>query len=44
VQEELTLKANEIARKKSDFLEGTFLFQDIEEVMNKDEVVVIVNP
>jgi len=25
VAEELTLKANEIARKKSDFLEGTYL-------------------
>lgn len=44
VAEELTLKANEIARKKSDFLEGTYLFHGIEEVMNADEVVVIVNP
>jgi len=44
VAEELTLKANEIARKKSDFLEGTYLFHGIEEVMNTDEVVVIVNP
>ncbi|MBE3035692.1 MAG: SIS domain-containing protein [Candidatus Atribacteria bacterium] len=44
VAEELTLKANEIARKKSDFLEGTYLFHGIEEVMNKDEVVVIVDP
>lgn len=26
VAEELTLKANEIARKKSDFLEGTYIF------------------
>ncbi|MBE3113264.1 MAG: SIS domain-containing protein, partial [Actinobacteria bacterium] len=44
VAEELTLKANEISRKKSDFLEGTYLFHGIEEVMNKDEVVVIVDP
>ncbi|MBU4602134.1 hypothetical protein KKA86_03430, partial [bacterium] len=44
VAEELTLKANEIARKKSDFLEGTYLFHGIEEVMNADEVVVIVDP
>ncbi|OGD37192.1 hypothetical protein A2V94_03590 [Candidatus Atribacteria bacterium RBG_16_35_8] len=44
VAEELTLKANEIARKKSDFLEGTYLFHGIEEVMNTDEVVVIVDP
>ena len=44
VAEELTLKANEIARKKSDFLEGTYVFHGIEEVMNSDEVVVIVDP
>jgi glucosamine--fructose-6-phosphate aminotransferase (isomerizing) len=44
VAEELTLKANEIARKKSDFLEGTYAFHGIEEVMNTDEVVVIVDP
>jgi len=44
VAEELTLKANEIVRKKSDFLEGTYLFHGIEEVMNSDEVVVIVDP
>jgi glutamine---fructose-6-phosphate transaminase (isomerizing) len=44
VAEELTLKANEIARKKSDFLEGTYLFHGIEGVMNTDEVVVIVDP
>jgi len=30
VAEELTLKANEIARKKSDFLEGTYVFHGIE--------------
>jgi glucosamine--fructose-6-phosphate aminotransferase (isomerizing) len=44
VAEELTLKANEIARRKSDFLEGTYLFHGIEEVMSTDEVVVIVDP
>jgi len=44
VAEELTLKANEIARKKSDFLEGTYIFHGIEEVMNADEVVVIIDP
>ena len=44
VAEELTLKANEIARKKSDYLEGTYVFHGIEEVMNTDEVVVIVDP
>jgi len=44
VAEELTLKANEIARKKSDFLEGTYVFHGIEEVMNTGEVVVIIDP
>jgi len=44
VAEELTLKANEISRKKSDFLEGTYVFHGIEEVMDKDEVVVIIDP
>lgn len=44
VAEELTLKANEIARKKSDFLEGTYAFHGIEEVMNTEEVVIIVDP
>ena len=43
VAEELTLKANEIARKKSDFLEGTYAFHGIEEVMDTDEVVVIID-
>jgi len=44
VAEELALKANEIARKKSDYLEGTYVFHGIEEAMNTDEVVVIVDP
>jgi len=44
VAEELTLKANEIARKKSDFLEGTYVFHGIEEVMKTEEVVVIIDP
>jgi len=44
VAEELALKANEIARKKSDFLEGTYVFHGIEEVMDADEVVVIIDP
>ncbi len=44
VAEELTLKTNEIARKKSDFLEGTYVFHGIEEVMDTEEVVVIIDP
>jgi glucosamine--fructose-6-phosphate aminotransferase (isomerizing) len=44
VAEELTLKTNEITRKKSDFLEGTYAVHGIEEVMRDDELVVLVNP
>lgn len=44
VAEELTLKTNEITRKKSDFLEGTYAVHGIEEVMNKNDVVFVVDP
>ncbi len=44
VAEELTLKTNEITRKKSDFLEGTYAVHGIEEVMDKNEVVIVVDP
>lgn len=44
VAEELTLKTNEITRKKSDYLEGTYAVHGIEEVMNADDVVILVNP
>jgi glutamine---fructose-6-phosphate transaminase (isomerizing) len=44
VAEELTLKTNEIARKKSDFLEGTYAVHGIEEVMDKEDCVIIVDP
>lgn len=44
VAEELTLKTNEITHKKSDFLEGTYGLHGIEEVMNKNDVVIIINP
>ena len=44
VTEELTLKTNEITHKKSDFLEGTYGVHGIEEVMNKNDVVIIINP
>jgi len=44
VVEELTLKTNEITRKKSDFLEGTYAVHGVEEVMNADEVVIVVEP
>ncbi|MCE5340575.1 MAG: sugar isomerase [Planctomycetaceae bacterium] len=44
VAEELTLKTNEITRKKSDFLEGTYAVHGIEEVMNANDVVILVDP
>jgi glucosamine--fructose-6-phosphate aminotransferase (isomerizing) len=44
VAEELTLKTNEITRKKSDFLEGTYAVHGIEEVMNADDVLLWVDP
>ncbi len=44
VAEELTLKTNEITRKKSDYLEGTYVVHGVEEVMNPDDVVILINP
>ncbi len=44
VAEELTLKTNEITRKKSDYLEGTYAAHGIEEVQNADDVIIVVNP
>jgi glutamine---fructose-6-phosphate transaminase (isomerizing) len=44
VAEELTLKTNEITRKKSDFLEGTYAVHGIEEVMENTDVVFVVDP
>lgn len=44
VAEELTLKTNEITRKKSDYLEGTYAVHGVEEVMTADDVVILINP
>ncbi len=44
VAEELTLKTNEITRKKSDFLEGTYCVHGIEEVMDKNEALILIDP
>jgi glutamine---fructose-6-phosphate transaminase (isomerizing) len=44
VAEELALKTNEITRKKSAFLEGTFAVHGIEEVMDKTEVLIWIEP
>lgn len=44
VTEELTLKTNEITRKKSDYLEGTYAVHGVEEVMEPGDVVVWIDP
>lgn len=44
VAAELALKTNEITRKKSAFLEGTFALHGIEEVMDRNEVLIWVDP
>ncbi len=44
VAEELALKTNEITRKKSAFLEGTFAVHGIEEVMENSEVLIWIEP
>ena len=44
VAEEITLKTNEIVRKKSDYLEGTYAVHGVEEVMDRDEIVVLIEP
>ncbi len=44
VAEELALKTNEITRKKSDFLEGTYAAHGVEEVMDASDVVVWIDP
>jgi glutamine---fructose-6-phosphate transaminase (isomerizing) len=44
VAEELTLKTNEITRKQSDFLEGTYAAHGIEEIMQSHDVLLWINP
>jgi glutamine---fructose-6-phosphate transaminase (isomerizing) len=44
VAEELTLKTNEITRKKSDYLEGSYAVHGIEEVMDPKDIVFVVDP
>lgn len=44
VAEELTLKTNEIPRKNSDYLEGTYAVHGIEEAMSSTGVVMVVEP
>ena len=44
VAEEAALKANEITRKKSCYLEGTYAVHGIEEAMDKNEAVILIEP
>lgn len=44
VAEELRLKTKEITRKKSDYLEGTYILHGVEEVMNAGETCVLIDP
>ena len=44
VAEELTLKTNEITRKRADFLEGTYAVHGIEEVLDPTDMMIIVEP
>lgn len=44
VAEELTLKTNEIPRKKSAYLEGTITIHGVQEVMNPDDALIWVEP
>jgi glutamine---fructose-6-phosphate transaminase (isomerizing) len=44
VAEEVVLKTNEIARKHSSYLEGTYVVHGIEEVLNPKDVVIIFDP
>lgn len=44
VAEELTLKTNEITRKPSDYLEGTYAVHGIEEIMDHSDIVFVIEP
>ena len=44
VAEELTLKTNEITRKQSDFLEGTYALHGVEEIMRENDIIFFVEP
>jgi len=44
VAEELALKTNEIARQRSDFLEGTYMLHGVEEVMQPKDMLVLIDP
>lgn len=43
VAEELTLKTNEIIRKKSAYLPGTYLLHGVEEVISEKDVIIMID-
>ena len=43
VAEELTLKTNEIIRKKSAYLPGTYLLHGVEEVISPNDIIIMVD-
>ncbi len=43
VAEELTLKTNEIIRKKASYLPGTYLLHGVEEVMTPGDIIIMVD-
>lgn len=44
VAEELSLKTGELLRKKTRYLDGTLLLHGIEEIMDKGELIVLIDP
>ncbi len=44
VAEELSLKAGELLRRKTRYLDGTLLLHGVEEIMDKGELVVLIDP
>jgi glucosamine--fructose-6-phosphate aminotransferase (isomerizing) len=44
VADELSLKAGELLRKKTRFLDGTLLLHGIEEIMDRGELIVLIDP
>jgi glutamine---fructose-6-phosphate transaminase (isomerizing) len=43
VAEELTLKTNEIIRKRSSYLPGTYLLHGVEEVISSNDIIIMVD-
>lgn len=44
VAEELSLKAGELLRRKTRYLDGTLLLHGIEEIMDRGELIVLIDP